>query len=121
MSDLWWENIFLLVLNKAETQQTMPNVNESERFLIVSLLDSYLLHCGNLAASSMQGSPQGWVSAPCLALQNLLLNLVQMLHHVPRQALLGADEHLNHLQTHMIIKASWFSERERVQKGWLVY
>lgn len=78
---------------------------------------SHLLHCGDLAASGMQGSPQGRVSAPRLALQNLLLNLVQMLHHVPRQALLGADEHLDHLQSHIIITALWFSEREQVQKG----
>lgn len=75
---------------------------------------SHLLHCGDLAAGSTQGSPQGRVPAPRLALQNLLLNLVQMLHHVPRQALLGADEHLDHLQSHVviIIKAPWLSERE---------
>lgn len=69
------------------------------RCSMTTLVCSYLLHRGNLAASSMQGSPQGRVRAPRLALENLLLNLVQMLHHVPRQALLGADKHLDYLQT----------------------
>ena len=59
---------------------------------------TYLLYSGDLVSRRLQGSPQGRVPGPRLLLQDLLLNGVQVFHHVPGETLLGTDEHLDHLE-----------------------
>ena len=63
-----------------------------------TLMYTHLLYSGDLVSRRLQGSPQGRVPGPRLLLQDLLLNGVQVLHHVPGEALLGSDEHLDHLE-----------------------
>ncbi len=63
----------------------------------------YLFYSGDFIISVIESCPQGRVFGPGFAFQHLLLYTVQMLHHVPGQTLLGADEHLNHLHKHMYI------------------
>lgn len=89
------------------TLRELVFLDSLEVFINIIIIMDYvcssdLLHCGNLVPCSLQGAPQGRVCGPRPALQNLLLDGVQMFHHVSGQALLGADKHLDHLctQTH---------------------
>lgn len=58
-----------------------------------------LLAGRDLVFGPSEALPQGGVTSPGQALQDLLLHLVQVLHHLPKQTLLRAHQHLNHLHT----------------------
>lgn len=68
------------------------------------LLD--LLAGGDLVFGPTEALPQGGVAGPGQTLQDLLLNLVQVLHHLPKQTLLRPHQHLDHLHTHASVTKS---------------
>lgn len=59
---------------------------------------SYLLASWWLVLGLPDAVPQRGSPPPGQALQNLLLHLVQMLHHLPEQTLLHPHQHLDHLR-----------------------
>lgn len=90
---------------------------------------SYLLAWWRLVLGPPDAVPQRGSPPPGQALQNLLLHLVQMLHHLPEQTLLHPHQHLDHLRyitqiwyacTHISINTWKHSDRGYIQSNQLL-